>query len=346
MEKFSLEKWLQDKSRKVVTRDGREVRIICWDAKDSKPIVALVLTRSISRRGFDELTINYFNDGTYYGGGVNEDSLDLFFADEDESEDERIRKALIQGLSELRTCFPTCPTFGGVEVEDILDWLDKKSEQKPADKVEPKFHEGDWIISDTVNKDYQICKIIGIKDGNYTIESIYGYKGYNQFEEFDNVYRLWTIQDAKDGNVLVNGSNIFIFSNLSSTRVMGYCHINLDDGRFYDDKGKNECFGLIDAVFTPTTKEQYFLLFQKMKEAGYEWDAEKKELKKIEANSIWSEDDEAFLYEAIYAVKNFFKGCAQDELVHWLKSLYESKGKNNRSLYESKGKNNRTDYRC
>ena len=30
---------------------------------------------------------------------------------------------------------------------------------------------------------------------------------------------------------------------------------------------------------TPATKEQRDLLFQKMKEAGYEWDAEKKELK-------------------------------------------------------------------
>ena len=38
MEQFSLEKWLQDKNRKVVTRDGREVRIICWDAPTKKKI--------------------------------------------------------------------------------------------------------------------------------------------------------------------------------------------------------------------------------------------------------------------------------------------------------------------
>ena len=36
----------------------------------------------------------------------------------------------------------------------------------------------------------------------------------------------------------------------------------------------------------PATKEQRDLLFQKMKEAGYEWDVDKKELKKIEQKPI------------------------------------------------------------
>ena len=39
----------------------------------------------------------------------------------------------------------------------------------------------------------------------------------------------------------------------------------------------------------PATKEQHDLLFQKMKEAGYEWDAEKKELKKIENRPMLSD---------------------------------------------------------
>ena len=82
MQQFDLSLWLKDKSRKIVTRDGRVARIICCDAKNSKPIIALVLTRSISQREFDELIVSYFNDGTYYGRAT-EDSLDLFFADEE-----------------------------------------------------------------------------------------------------------------------------------------------------------------------------------------------------------------------------------------------------------------------
>ncbi len=76
-------------------------------------------------------------------------------------------------------------------------------------------------------------------------------------------------KDAKDGDVIVNGSNVFLFSHISDTRVMGYCHVNVDNGRFYDDEGKNECFGLIDSVFTPATQEERKLLFQMMEDAGY-----------------------------------------------------------------------------
>ena len=39
---FSLEEYLADTSRKVVTRDGKPVRIICTDADRKNPIVALV----------------------------------------------------------------------------------------------------------------------------------------------------------------------------------------------------------------------------------------------------------------------------------------------------------------
>lgn len=107
------------------------------------------------------------------------------------------------------------------------------------------------------------------------------------------------IQDAKDGDVLVNGSNIFIFHFLNGTRLMGYCHVNIDNGRFYDDVGKNECFCLIDGIVTPATKEQRDLLFQQMKEAGYEWDADKKELKKIEVKTIDADKVIAWLNENV-----------------------------------------------
>ena len=43
MEQFSLEKFLENPNRKVVTRDGRSVRIICTNRLDkSFPVIALV----------------------------------------------------------------------------------------------------------------------------------------------------------------------------------------------------------------------------------------------------------------------------------------------------------------
>ena len=43
MEKFNLEEYLANSSRKLVTRDGRKARIICTDLNyKNHPIVALI----------------------------------------------------------------------------------------------------------------------------------------------------------------------------------------------------------------------------------------------------------------------------------------------------------------
>ena len=42
MKQFSLEEFKKNPNRKVVTRDGHSVRIICTDAKGDYPIIALV----------------------------------------------------------------------------------------------------------------------------------------------------------------------------------------------------------------------------------------------------------------------------------------------------------------
>ena len=58
----------------VCTRDGRKVRIICFDAKrkDKKSIIALVPSKDYP--GFEDL-IAYPNNGNYYGGHENDGDL-------------------------------------------------------------------------------------------------------------------------------------------------------------------------------------------------------------------------------------------------------------------------------
>ena len=77
MEQFSLEKYLANPSRKVVTRDGRKVRIICTDRKSSYPIIALV----------ENCDSNNENVYSYKENGLNStfgrpEINDLFFAPE------------------------------------------------------------------------------------------------------------------------------------------------------------------------------------------------------------------------------------------------------------------------
>ena len=154
--------------------------------------------------------------------------------------------------------------------KDQRDW----SKFNVPDKIESKFKVGDWIVFNGF-----VLYVKKVVNGFYITISKGGIP--NSYDwDIDNIARLWTIQDANDGDVLVNGSNIFIFHFINNRRLMGYCHVNMDDENFYNDIEKNECFCTIDAPVTPATKEQRDALMKAMNDAGYEWDTEKKELKK------------------------------------------------------------------
>ena len=74
MEQFSLEKYLANPSRKVVTRDGRPVRILCTDRKSyNEEIVGLVMNDN----GMESI-LTWIQQGKVF---FNSDTPnDLFFA--------------------------------------------------------------------------------------------------------------------------------------------------------------------------------------------------------------------------------------------------------------------------
>ena len=75
MKQFSLEEYIKNPSRKIITRDGRNVRIICINAKGNFPIIALVETHNDT-----EVALRLKEDGYFYND--TEDPRDLFFATE------------------------------------------------------------------------------------------------------------------------------------------------------------------------------------------------------------------------------------------------------------------------
>lgn len=77
------------------------------------------------------------DEGDYFASSGD---IENIFPELKESVDERIRKALKQGFFEYGNSFTT---FGGIQVGDILAWLEKQGEQKPDDNVAPKFKVGD-----------------------------------------------------------------------------------------------------------------------------------------------------------------------------------------------------------
>lgn len=150
----------------------------------------------------------------------------------------------------------------------------------PTDKVEPKFKVGDWVVTDKNDR----VQIKAVNNDYYTIDN----GMYFNIPYIDRYCHLWTIQDARDGDVLhsigFHNDCIFIFNGLDNDGyrevATGYCCIFVSADKI--EFGIQGPDGIeIDAV-KPATQIQRDLLFQNMKESGYEWNAKKKELKKIE----------------------------------------------------------------
>ena len=78
MKEFNLEKYLENPNRKVVTRDGRSVRIVCTDRRglNVKPIAALITIPN-----GDEIIKTYWGNGVETQG-YEDNPNDLFFATE------------------------------------------------------------------------------------------------------------------------------------------------------------------------------------------------------------------------------------------------------------------------
>ncbi len=232
--------------------------------------------------------------------GMMPERIEYIFPELKESEDERIRKDIIR-------VFKGEISFTAEEDnKKYIAWLKKQGEQKPVDKdnIEfnvgyrknnPRFEVEDWVVL----PNNEVKQIEGITFGNYwfTDKTLYN------IIDTDNKGHLWTIQDAKDGDVLysLDSKKPFLYKErLQFSQARGYCCIN-EFGEFAV-WNTTKCVICTDK-YIPATKEQRDILFQKMKEAGYMWDAEKKELKKIEMQveqkSAWSEHQHKLLNYAI-----------------------------------------------
>lgn len=262
-------------------------------------------------------------------------TAESIFPELKESEDERIRKTLLESFEyQIKESYPDKEWICGVKLKEIVAWLEKQGEKKATDKVEPKFKVGFWIITKdkNVHKDYSICKIVEIENNRYHLENG-DYLDIDTLEQYD--YYLWTIDDVKDGDVLVDVyGNIGIFQKNDDFDWSSYCSLGPNGGF--------RCFAIeheLDGSH-PATKEQRDLLFKKIEEAGYQWDAKKKELKLLISNGgdfesnnskqkpTWSDEDEYLLKWTngnLTELKEQFgeKYGKVGECLSWLKSLKE-----------------------
>lgn len=193
-----------------------------------------------------------------------------------------------------------------------------------ANKVELKFKIGDWVVNNNSGGVYQITEI---RDDEYCLWPLDGkIMGYLRIVEVDNDYHLWSINDAKNGDILACNGSIFIFKEeYMAGKPTAYC--GLINGVFH--VSSLSC--LTNEKCYPATKEQQDLLFSKMKENGWVWNRETKELSQLKVTKIsdqdWSEEDERNLkgiIDEIETNKNNapdYDLATYDRFLFWLKSL-------------------------
>ena len=209
-----------------------------------------------------------------------EEKLKQIFPELKESEDERMREMAIKAVHapEAQSCIKSW----GINPDDVIAWLEKQYNDCPeAANIEPKFHEGEWITTTDEEGNVTTEKIIEFWGDKVRLIDINGV--YSLWPKHElNYYHLWTIQDAKDGDVLVaSDESIFIYAGSTDRYAKFYVALT-NYGTFNFDGGNWEDKNIVH----PSTKKQRDLLFSKMKEVGYEWDTTKKELKEIKVKTL------------------------------------------------------------
>ena len=278
-------------------------------------------------RLYQDLKREFFNGSSY----------ENMFPTNTSTEDDVRRRSTIQVLEYARS-LDAYNQYGKADIDKNIAWLEKQGEQKFIDKVEPKFKVGEWVVQENIGvyKVIEVCEswyeVVDNKDKHYSIG-------------FDKEYmcHLYTIQDAKDGDVLcdITNKNVLIFNEISNGWVRCLCSVHLEDSCCLNC---TELYGREEQCsFAPATKEQRDLLFQKMHEAGYEWDAENKQLKKISQRMIsaeakeamyakpaWSEEDERLCSCLIEDQENALDEVRNDkyghsEIISDLKEMYRER---------------------
>jgi len=302
-----------------------------------------------------------------------------FFPELAESEDEKIKKLLIEAV--IQVLQDQYCSNRGISKEKVVAWLEKQGEQKPDDnRLIPQkgeyyvciknYYSADGKTTNTKGKIYKSpCdgyinddRGFGLSWINSCTENYFRLikeedwivcEQYNvigkplQYKEFMNNkltqkniksledkgivpnFRLWTIADAKDGDVLTCYSDIK-GQPIEQTGIIkqyvgrhGGCsnsfkaHFGVD----WDNNVVIEGYMGSSNIY-PATKEQRDTLIQAMFNAGYTFDFEKKELKKIEQKPAWSEKEKNEMFsDIITAIRAYYK-CEREDLIEYFKNTH------------------------
>lgn len=134
----------------------------------------------------------------------------------------------------------------------------------------------------------------------------------------------------KEGDVLTTDLVHFIFKSQDNRDCYMHCYYAVVSNNF-----STSDTATVDSMYVhPATKEQRYILFQKMKEAGYEWNAETKTLEKI-VNMKDKEINNFNVLPGLYkCVHRMFDGTPDGKLLFEVGNIYKCLSKHDRAEFE------------
>lgn len=182
-----------------------------------------------------------------------------------------------QATNEERTTFFNEIWKKGYEWDEV---------KKEPNKIR-EFEDDDWILSTTQTFKDQPMRIIGFdRELGYKLETQEGNQLNLTQSIVEQEFRHWTIEDAKNGDVLINDVVTVLFRKIGNelwNDVIDYHILMFNQNLELKVQINYHHAGIIDNnrvfPYIPTTKKQRQKFFQKMREFNYQWDSEKKELK-------------------------------------------------------------------
>ena len=143
---------------------------------------------------------------------------------------------------------------------------------------ETKFNVGDWVFA--TNDGEGPWLITAITDNYYTLQDTQENEASVAQITIDNKYHLWSLKDAKPGDVLISedDKHPFIFKKFLGYAPSAYCGIDTTDSIYISD----EDLPWTRDTVRPATPDEKVVLFTKLKDEGYSWDPESLTLSKIQ----------------------------------------------------------------
>jgi hypothetical protein len=156
---------------------------------------------------------------------------------------------------------------------------------------QPGFKVGDWVV----NKLGDAWHIDSFYGENYQVSNGKGNFSYFPISKQDEMH-LWTIRDAKEGDVLVDAyGNIGIYEKCDYSDWRSYCSLG-HNGGFQHFKTEHE-----NEKTYPATKEQRDALEKAITNAGYSWDGElKKNTKFSKGDWIYRGTGDPYFVESVF----------------------------------------------